>query len=233
MDNTIFCIFVVVVLHFSQPDIQRMLAFATASSLALSLSGGSQVQRKVSPKMKGPAAFAYGLPGGKNILGEFDPAGFLNGKDKLEVYRLREAELAHGRVSMLASLGFIVQEKFHPLFSGDGGPAIDQIPQLPIWLWGVMLAGIGSAEQTRIAKGWAKVDQATGKAASALRVGYYPGDLDFDPLGLKPEDPAEFALMQEKELSHGRLAMIAAAGFLAQEAVTKTTWGAYWGDASF
>merc|ERR1712087_1020153 len=46
--------------------------------------------------------FAYGLPGGKNILGEFDPAGFLEGKDKLEVYRLREAELAHGRVSMLA-----------------------------------------------------------------------------------------------------------------------------------
>ena len=35
--------------------------------------------------------------------------------------------------------------------------------------------------------------------------------------------------MQEKELAHGRLAMIAAAGFLAQEAVTKTTWGTYWG----
>ena len=48
---------------------------------------------------------------------------------------------------MLASLGFLVQEKFHPLFSGDGGPAIDQIPSLPIWLWGAMLAGIGSAEQ--------------------------------------------------------------------------------------
>ena len=31
--------------------------------------------------------------------------------------------------------------------------------------------------------------------------------------------------MQEKELSHGRLAMIAAAGFLAQEAVTGKTWG--------
>ena len=39
--------------------------------------------------------------------------------------------------------------------------------------------------------------------------------------------------MQEKELSHCRLAMIAAAGFLAQEAVSGDTWGAYWGDASF
>ena len=177
--------------------------------------------------------FAYGLAGGANILGEFDPAGFLDGKDKLEVYRLREAELAHGRVSMLASLGFVVQEKFHPLFSGDGGPAIDQIPALPIWLWGAMLAGIGFAEQTRIAKGWAKVDPATNKAASALREGYMPGDLGFDPLNLKPADATEFRLMQEKELSHGRLAMIAAAGFLAQEAVSGQTWGAYWGDASF
>ena len=51
------------------------------------------------------------------------------------------------------------------------------------------------------------------------------GDLAFDPLGLKPEDPAEFRAMQEKELSHGRLAMLAAAGFMAQEAVTGDTWG--------
>ena len=193
-----------------------------------------QVQSKVVPTMKAAATeFAFGLPGGDNILGEFDPAGFLENKPKLEVYRLREAELAHGRVGMLASAGFLVQEKFHPLFSGDGGPAIDQIPQLPIWLWGVMLAFIGSAEQTRIAKGWQKLDPETSTASQALREGYYPGDLGFDPLGLKPEDPEEFRLMQEKELSHCRLAMIAAAGFLAQEAVTGQTWGAYWGDASF
>ena len=185
-------------------------------------------------KAKKPVAeFGYGLPGAVNVLGEFDPAGFMEGKDKLEVYRLREAELAHGRVSMLAATGFLVQEKFHPLFSGDGGPAIDQIPQLPIALWGFMLAGIAGAEQLRIAKGWAKVDPTTNKAASALREGYMPGDLGFDPLNLKPEDPAEFRLMQEKELSHCRLAMIAAAGFLAQEAVSGQTWGAYWGDASF
>ena len=38
-----------------------------------------------------------------------------------------------------------------------------------------------------------------------------------DPLGLKPEDPAEFAEMQTKELQHGRLAMLASMGFIAQE----------------
>ena len=31
----------------------------------------------------------------------------------------REVELKHGRVAMLASLGFLVGEQFHPLFGGD------------------------------------------------------------------------------------------------------------------
>ena len=118
---------------------------------------------------------------------------------------------------MLASLGFIVQEKFHPLFSADGGPAIDQIPQLPVWLWVVMAGGIGAAEKLRIDAGWAPLDPETSKAASALREGYYPGDLGFDPLGLKPTDPAELLEMQNKELNNGRLAMIAIAGMVGQE----------------
>ena len=36
---------------------------------------------------------------------------------------------------------------------------------------------------------------------------------------LKPTDAAEFAEMQTKELQNGRLAMLAIAGFVAQEAV--------------
>ena len=180
-----------------------------------------------------PKAFAYGLPGADNILGEFDPLNFLEGKDQLEVYRLREAELAHGRVAMLASLGFIVQERFHPLFSGDGGPAIDQIPALPVWVWGVMLAGIAGAEQTRIAKGWAKLSPETSTAAQALRPGYYPGDLGFDPANVRSKNPGQLRLMQERELQNGRLAMLAAATFLIQEAVTGQTWGAAWGNANF
>ena len=55
--------------------------------------------------------------------------------------------------------------------------------------------------------------------AGVLNEDYYPGDVGFDPLGLKPTDPAEFAEMQTKELQNGRLAMLAAAGFLAQELV--------------
>ena len=59
-------------------------------------------------------------------MGNFDPLGFSEGADVLEMNRLRESELLHGRVGMLASAGFLVQEKFHPLFSADGGPASEQ-----------------------------------------------------------------------------------------------------------
>jgi hypothetical protein len=188
---------------------------------------------------KGPqkSAFAYGLPGNFNALGggelNWDPAGFLEGKSELEVNRYRECEITHGRVGMLASAGFLVQEKFHPLFSGDGGPAIEQIPKLPPWLWAVMGSGIIAAESYRINVAFRELDGQKLKAETALRPGYYPGDLSFDPLGLKPEDPAEFREMQEKELAHARLAMIAAAGFLAQEAVTKATWGTVYGLPDF
>ena len=46
-----------------------------------------------------------------------------------------------------------------------------------------------------------------------------PGTSGFDPLGLKPSDPAGFKIMQAKDLQNGRLAMLAAAGFMAQELV--------------
>merc|ERR1719174_2292451 len=192
----------------------------------------------------GKTEFCYGLPGAIAPAGEFDPLGFSAKVDELEMNRLREAELAHGRVGMLASLGFLVQEGFHPLFTADGGPAIEQIPQLPPALWFGMTLAIGIAESLRIQAGF--VNPYDGEMSvqntelgapntafpkeettfQRLRPGYTPGDLGFDPLGLKPEDPAEFRIMQEKELSHGRLGMIAAAGFLAQEAVTGNTWGA-------
>merc|ERR1712006_3724 len=132
--------------------------------------------------------------------------------------------LAHARVGMLAAAGFLVQEKFHPLFSGDGGPAIEQIPQLPVFMWFAMTLGIGFAETLRIQKGWSNPFNEDGTPNEShvfqkLKDNYVPGDLGFDPLGLKPDDPEEFRTMQTKELQNGRLGMLAAAGFLAQELV--------------
>ena len=55
----------------------------------------------------------------------------------------------------------------------------------------------------------------------AILAEHESGDLGFDPLGLKPTDPAELKEMQTKELNNGRLAMIATAGMIVQELVTK------------
>eukprot|EP00956_Cyclotella_meneghiniana_P017231 scaffold27860_cov27-Cyclotella_meneghiniana.AAC.2 len=74
-------------------------------------------------------------------------------------------------------------------------------------------------EAQRAQKGWVDPADASFDQPGLLKDNYYPGDIGFDPLGLKPEDPAEFDLMVTKELQNGRLAMLAAAGFLAQEAV--------------
>merc|ERR1719487_2888229 len=128
-----------------------MLSIAAVSPLALN-NLFNNLPKASAPKAK--PAFAYGLPGNFNAIGgeelNWDPAGFLEGKTEVEVNRFRECEITHGRVGMLAALGFIVQEKFHPLFSADGGPAIEQIPQLPVWLWVVMGSGIAAAESFRI-----------------------------------------------------------------------------------
>merc|ERR1719482_833378 len=201
-----------------------------------------RVVAKKAPVKRAPVKtgnFAYGLPGNFNPIGggelNFDPYGFLDGKSALEVNRYRECELTHGRVGMLAAVGFIVQEKFHPLFNGVGGPAIDQIPQLPFAWWFSLGLGITFCEFYRIQIAFRELDQKTKegvkmlKAETAIRPGYVPGQIGFDPLGFAPEDPATFREYQTKELWHGRIGMIAAAIFLLQEGITGDTWGAAWG----
>ena len=78
-----------------------------------------------------------------------------------------------------------------------------------------MLA-IGLAESYRVSAGWATP---TGTGFNNLKGDYEPGDLGFDPLGLKPSDPVELKVLQTKELNNGRLAMLAIAGFTLQELV--------------
>jgi hypothetical protein len=53
-----------------------------------------------------------------------------------------------------------------------------------------------------------------------VKAGAAPGDLGFDPLGLKPEDPEVWEKVQLRELKNGRLAMLAIAGMLYTELLT-------------
>jgi light-harvesting complex I chlorophyll a/b binding protein 1 len=161
-------------------------------------------------------------------LGYFDPSGFTIGASENKIRSYREAELKHGRIAMLAALGFVVGEKYHPLFDGeiDGASiyalqkSIELAPQ--IWILPVIaliLSEACSAVATfRLSKDPLKTFELTDE--------YTPGDvlsplgITFDPLGLKPKDPEAFKEMQTKELNNGRVAMIASILFFFQECYT-------------
>jgi len=179
--------------------------------------------------------FCAGLPGAIPPMGEFDPLGFSKNLSLQEIKRYREAEVTHGRVSMLATVGYLVAEKFHPLFNGEvSGPAnshLGQVQGIAPFFFAWLVVSIGTAEIFRSTVGWEKpLDALTknqkveGKTwLSKLNDGYYPGDIGFDPLGLKPSDASEYEKMQTKELQNGRLAMIGAIGMIVQEQVSGST----------
>ena len=51
-------------------------------------------------------------------LGFFDPLGLSSDKTDGEMKKIREAELKHGRVCMVAALGILTGENFNPFFDG-------------------------------------------------------------------------------------------------------------------
>ena len=161
------------------------------------------------------------IPGAIAPTGLFDPLGFAEKADEVTLKRYREAELTHGRVAMLATVGFLVGEAVESktvLFNGEiSGPAITHLAQVNPTFWLILGVGIARAELDRADIGWKEPENVRFDRPGELREAYIPGNLGFDPLGLKPEDEEEFFEMQTKELQNGRLAMLAAAGFLAQE----------------
>merc|ERR1719482_976932 len=83
-------------------------------------------------------------------LGFFDPVGFCSeeGLTEGKLCFYREVELKHGRVAMLASLGFLVGEQFHPLFGGDiDVPSYLAFQQTPLQtFWPAVVAAIAIPE---------------------------------------------------------------------------------------
>ena len=122
---------------------------------------------------------------------------------------------------MLAAVGFLVGEKVEGssfLFDASiSGPAINHLPQVPAPFWAILVAAIARLETDRAKLGWVPPEECPVDQPGLLRAEYIPGDLGFDPLGIKPTDPESFKIMQTKELQNGRLGMLAAAGFMAQE----------------
>ncbi|OEU11878.1 Chloroa_b-bind-domain-containing protein [Fragilariopsis cylindrus CCMP1102] len=172
--------------------------------------------------------FAFGLPGTIAPFPDFDPLGFADTADVIQIKQFREAETTHGRVAMLAVLGLLVTEQplsFHPLFDTAGkdiGPAIrhlDEVRASTPFFFELLAVGIGAAEFVRSLRGWETPAPGGDGKGSLLKEGYYPGDIGFDPFGLKPDNFEEFSAMSTKELQNGRLAMLGIAGMVVQEFV--------------
>ena len=166
----------------------------------------------------------YGLPGALPPTGFFDPLGFSQrGISLNEVKRNREAEVMHGRVAMIACVGYFAGEQL-PSPLGIDGPANDQLQQVPLPAFILLALGIAAAELKRATIGWVEPNFSNWtKTLWKLRDNYYPGDVGFDPLGFKPTEPKAFVNMQTRELQNGRLAMLGWAGMCSQELVNHKT----------
>jgi hypothetical protein len=141
----------------------------------------------------------------------FDPLGFA---DWFDIKWLREAELKHCRASMLATVGFVVQEYVtlpgytHVDDSNLGPTVVGASPMLQIILF------LGCLEF------WTNKGNVTMETmfSDPARV---PGDLGFDPMGMaKGKSPADMEKLQLQELKNGRLAMLAIGGMIHHNWVT-------------
>lgn len=115
---------------------------------------------------------------------------------------LREAELKHGRICMLAFLGLVVPQWWQ----------IPGYPQEPDWVSALdlcyqdPLARLGLAQISifvMLVEGrWSCIDSYIGQMDRE------PGDFGFDPLGISKSPGFDLRTRQLRELKNGRLAMV-------------------------
>ncbi|OSX76040.1 hypothetical protein BU14_0209s0031 [Porphyra umbilicalis] len=195
---------------FGGATLRAPTAFAgcrVAAPAAPAVARWTMVKSKAIPFMEAPPALDGSMIGDVG----FDPFGFTN---YIDLKFLREAEIKHCRITMLAVLGLFVQEFYTlPFYSG---PALAEpshnfyvahgaMKQLLLWTSGLeIITGVPALLQMM--------------QGSPRR----PGEFGFDPLGLAKNNAA-FARWQNAELINGRLAMIAVGGLIHQEWMTKLT----------
>merc|ERR1719247_1246835 len=144
--------------------------------------------------------------------GDFENAGVLG------VPGRRQTEIKHGRVSMLACMGYITPEltgKLPGYLSPSMGLKFADIPnglgaisKVPLAGWGQILAYGAFCELSQ--------DQSPGTPGAK-------GDFGFKVL--TSSDPAEKEKKLAAEIANGRLAMMAIIGMFFQDGLTGSAWG--------
>merc|ERR1712113_250287 len=151
-------------------------------------------------------------------LGLWDPLGFTKDGSVENFKRWRQTELKHGRVSMLATMGYITPEltgKWPGYLSPSMGIKFADVPN-----------GLGALSKVP-ALGWAQIigymafceisqDQSAGSSGAAG---------DFGWKVLSASDPEELKNKLNAEIANGRLAMMAIIGMFFQDGLTGSAWG--------
>ncbi|CAN8075891.1 unnamed protein product [Agarophyton chilense] len=129
----------------------------------------------------------------------FDPFAI---SDLVDIKWLQESEIKHGRICMLAFLGFIVQEFVHlpgPQFANPvATEAFFQVPSAGLW-------------QIFLFCGLSEFILHKGKITylNMFEDGAVPGQLGFNPMGLKFDEKTRL-----REIKNGRLAMCGVGGVI-------------------
>merc|ERR1712100_249943 len=151
-------------------------------------------------------------------VGFWDPLGFTADGNAEDFARRRQTEIKHGRVSMLAAMGYITPEltgKLPGYLSPSMGLKFADIPnglgaisKVPLAGWGQILAYGAFCELSQ--------DQSPGTPGAK-------GDFGFKVL--TSSDPVEKTKKLAAEIANGRLAMMAIIGMFFQDGLTGFAWG--------
>ena len=136
-------------------------------------------------------------------LNNFDPLGISGYCSENELKYLRESEIQHGRVAMMSFVGLFALDKLQDIPSMDYLSSKDLIEQSPFWLI------IGLYEFARLKVGWKNPFEDKDNIYKLLE-GYQPGNVLDVNTNLYNDD------IYNKELSNGRLAMLATVAYLLQ-----------------
>jgi len=164
--------------------------------------------------------------GVQSPFGFWDPAGFTSDGDVEAFKRRRVTEIKHGRVSMLATLGYMVPEgyRFEGYLSPSEGIQFSDVPhglaaisKVPAAGWAQILAFAGYIELV-----YFKADpaRAPGDYANAGVLGF--------PDGSTISDPEEKKRRLNAEIANGRLAMTAILALFFQNGTVGTTGPEMW-----
>merc|ERR1712117_353683 len=152
-------------------------------------------------------------------VGFFDPLGFSADGEIASFKRRRSVEIKHGRICMLATMGYITPEitgKFPGYLSPSAGLKFEDIPN--------GLAAISKVPGL----GWSQIFMWC--AYAEITNGYEwdskePGNVGWNPPLLVSSDPEVRKRRLNAELANGRLAMMAIIGMFFQDGLTGSAWG--------